>query len=336
MEHSQRTDANVVDVLLALGQVGTSAEAVCSYARVAAARGREGFRWKVEDFPLRKTHRDRGKKEKNKAPVSLSSKSFDQVYEDLALAEEENGTTGAPIPEAPKHIPGFLPTFPKDMTYKSTEVEEEKKVDGHQQWLTLQGQKQEAEQAVLSLEARVSEGEKRKRESTEAEAPGNGAPAGAASEDEGGPDAGFVPKQFAKMLAANSGWEGREGRGPRGKRRAAMEPPSREGKPAKGRTSALHGHPHKLSDLDAIQINQVVHRSMFPALGASVGLGSSQTEISKQARSKWLDFQKGGWGSRSPASGDFHNIDLAEREKVDRAETILKFGVKAAAEEELL
>ena len=29
-------------------------------------------------------------------------------------------------------------------------------------------------------------------------------------------------------------------------------------------------------------------------------------------------------------------MDLAEREKIDRAETILKFGVKAAEEDELL
>ena len=93
-----------------------------------------------------------------------------------------------------------------------------------------------------------------------------------------------------------------------------------------------HGHPRKLGDLDAAQIKQVLHGSGLTssALNDSIALGS-EVQVSRQARSKWQDFQRGGWGA-----ADKGVMDLAEREKIDRAETILKFGVKAAEEDELL
>jgi len=334
VEHSHRTEANVVDVLLALNQVGSSAESVSRYVKNVGGRGREGFRWKVENFPLDKSHKSgvQTKKGEVKATITLSNKSFDQVFEEqaeAALADE--GDDNPPIIEAPKHIPGFLPTFPTERTYKSTEVERKVEANDHKQWLQVQEQKQEAEKAVLNLGSRVSEEQKRRSEPSGAgvigsEPSGNGTAEGSVE--------GFLPKQFSAVL--DKAAERMPDRVTRGRKRSAGRPAD----PPRARaikSSALHGHPHKLSDLDATQIKQSLHLSGtgFSSLKDSVILGSDQI-VSKQARAKWQDFQKGGWGSKQSRRSDMGNIDLAEREKIDRAQTILLRGVEAAAEDELL
>ena len=79
-EHSGRTEANLVDVTLALSQVGTTPADIAAFVKAAQkkrqqqllhasasrkerqkkdprakAPGHEGFRWKVVNFPLKKT-----------------------------------------------------------------------------------------------------------------------------------------------------------------------------------------------------------------------------------------------------------------------------------------
>ena len=323
VEHSNRTDANLVDALHALPYVGSSAERVKEFTAGRHRHRREGFRWKVEDFPVNKSHGGRRGGSMARAPVSLSGKSFDQIFEEQAEAEE-NGNGQAPIVEAPKHIPSFLPSFPEERTYKSTTVEEKEETDAHKEWLQAQTQNQEAAKAVISLESRVREGERRAEESREAAA------AAADANDRGGHGDNFVPAQYSALLRSVGGAALAGGRS---RKRRAAEAPAAGPKADKAfRASALHGHPRKLGDLDAAQIKQVLHGSGLTssALNDSIALGS-EVQVSRQARIKWQDFQRGGWGA-----ADKGVMDLAEREKIDRAETILKFGVKAAEEDELL
>ena len=69
-------------------------------------------------------------------------------------------------------------------------------------------------------------------------------------------------------------------------------------------------------------------------LGDAALLGSDRA-ASLQVRSKWQDFQAGGWKPDGMARPTNFDMDLAEREKLDKAEKILKFGVNAAVEDVL-
>lgn len=313
-----------MDVLLAMSQVGTSAKRVSGFVKGTSERARtrhQGFRWKVENFSQSKSERP--------TALSLSSKTFDQAYEEQAEAEAEQADE-KPIVEAPKHVPGFLPSFPTERTYKSTQVDRKADIDGHVQWLQQQKQRQDAERAVLNLESRVREDEARQKEAASAPAaPPASAANGAVAE------ATFLPELYSNILTNARPGSGGNSLGdlrPAGAKRKAVGKSGwgEGGKRSKPSLSALHGRPHRLGDVDSAQITENIHASGLPwsiLLGDAITIGL-EAAAGNQARAKWHDFQRGGWGS-SDGTKTKVELDLAEREKIDKAETILKLGVKA-------
>ena len=247
--------------------------------------------------------------------ISLSSKSFDQVFEEAAEGDETH--------EPPKHIPGFLPTFPIERTYQSTEVIHTKEHDGHALWMQLQQQKQDAAEAVLNLESRIKE-EKQEGEATEK----GGGDAVENTTTNGASEEGFLPEQYSNFLSDLHKTADRKivKTGSRARQKNKVRAPS-----------SLRSQPRRLNDLDAAQIKQVVYQSVNSSLLNDSKLLGMEQALSRQTRSKWQNFKSGGWKPEGVFEEENLDLqmDLTEREKLDKAEKILKFGVNAA-EEELL
>jgi hypothetical protein len=235
--------------------------------------------------------------------------------------------------------------------------------------MKLQRKKQDSEAAVLNLEEREREDREKKKKEKEEVQDKEGEERlmqidnfeAAAAEEEGKGDqgdapnsnnkttySGFVPAKFSQILHKLHGGTSSQRR----KKKKAGSGSSSNGRAAAAAkhlstvrntndgsksSSVLKGHPHTLNDLEATQMKQALYQSgggiSTALLQDSVLLGSD-TLASRQARQKWQQFKKGGWKPEGAREEEIE-MDFIQREKLERAERILKLGVEAAIEEEL-
>mmetsp|Transcript_3741 Transcript_3741/g.9439 ORF Transcript_3741/g.9439 Transcript_3741/m.9439 type:complete len:339 (+) Transcript_3741:201-1217(+) len=222
--------------------------------------------------------------------------------------------------DAPNHIPSFLPVFPEDHTYKRTEVVLDDEMDSHTQWLSLQKQKHDAESALLNLQSR------------QAKEIGEGGvtaqPHGV--EDLGnGDDNGKFLANWEDIAATTAGGDNLGG-GDRWKRGRSLFPPA-DKKPATlipGRHNVANQH--LLSEADAANIKEALFNTRTGVDGLELSNRKSQVQ-----HKHLQNFQTGGWTPDGKPE-TMAELDLIQRERIDRAERILKLGVGAAQEEEIL
>lgn len=118
-----RTDTNVLDITLALSDLGTSVDSLLKFAR---QKDNVPFAGSIVGFP-----------EKRQLPSRTAT----------FAAIQEN---------PPPHIPAFLPAFPDAHTYKETEVFPARdQHDPLKRQDDLSYQKQEAQSALIHLQARL-------------------------------------------------------------------------------------------------------------------------------------------------------------------------------------
>lgn len=205
--------------------------------------------------------------------------------------------------DPPRHIPGFLPMFPAEHTYAKTEADRGQGPDPHAQWLTLQRQNLDGERALVNLQSRVARAaEESQGVHRPTEAAPDAGPAGGDAAEEGGSDRENGAAEDAAEDAAGVS--------------RALTPAG------------------TLSESDALGIKATV---LGAQRGAAFSFGDAAIAAGFKAsagRSGRLhDFESGGW--KPPGFQQRMDLDLAQRERLDRAKKILKFGVHAASDEVL-
>ena len=208
----------------------------------------------------------------------------------------------------PDYIPDFLPSFPKEFTYKETEQTTEQEADPHKDWVTIQKQKQDGEAALLNLQNRLKESGQAGPTAVQTSPAVHGANnKGNKSNtwDEGEDVTTFIPEPFAKMLKEKRG---------------------------RGISNSMPSN-FQSEMLPEQELSQV--KDVFLASGSTYDLSklSSRPQAPKP-RLKLKSFKFGGW--KPDGEDEVVELDLMQREKIDRAERILRLGVNASEEDTLL